>query len=456
MSVRGVLLDLAPYGRVPTVPTFISTLRILSSLKLNKIYLYTRLSSTPEWQLLYSPLDLISLDRQCCDRQMTLVPTLDIQQPCPFTQLQEYTIIFNRVLSCFSDLSQVNIGPCLSSVVFNSARSVGCNQVFPKIWSYLGLPTTTQLLLCCNSVLDCPQVLEDLPVNVCLVDYGFQADYAFSENADKLARSGLLTLTCPGTSAWNCVMGRPGNMINNIKQAAECCLNNSGLGMIAANWTGSPAMTHLSTALPGWVLGAGLAWNTRGTDAQLLGEAISHHVFHDRTGSAGQLLLDMASVESAVEPNNSSTSQLQTTVLLSTVIRPGNQDLENISAEQLAAAVQVTRRSLSRLQTLREGVEGEPEGLLQELTLGGELLLVAARIARGLLQTPGHKLEELASTFKTDIANKLLALIEQYRAVWLSRYLPGGLQDTILHLTNLLNALLPPSEVGNYTNGNIL
>ena len=45
-----------------------------------------------------------------------------------------------------------------------------------------------------------------------------------------------------------------------------------------------------------------------------------------------------------------------------------------------------------------------------------------------LSQTPGHKVDELPSTFKTDIANKLLALIEQYRAVWLSRYLPGGLQ----------------------------
>ena len=48
---------------------------------------------------------------------------------------------------------------------------------------------------------------------------------------------------------------------------------------------------------------------------------------------------------------------------------------------------QFLRRSLSRLQLLREGiVNGEPEGLLQELTLGGELLLIAARVARRLVE----------------------------------------------------------------------
>ena len=42
---------------------------------------------------------------------------------------------------------------------------------------------------------------------------------------------------------------------------------------------------------------------------------------------------------------------------------------------------------MSRLQLLREGiVNGEPEGLLQELTLGGELLLIAARVARRLVE----------------------------------------------------------------------
>ena len=46
-------------------------------------------------------------------------------------------------------------------------------------------------------------------------------------------------------------------------------------------------------------------------------------------------------------------------------------------------------------------------------------------------------------TFKTDLANKLLSLTEQYRAVWLSRYQPSGMQSSLLHLSQLLNTLLP-------------
>lgn len=42
--------------------------------------------------------------------------------------------------------------------------------------------------------------------------------------------------------------------------------------------------------------------------------------------------------------------------------------------------------------------------------------------------------------------SRLLSLTEQYRAVWLSRYQPGGMQSSLLHLTALLNSLLPASS----------
>ena len=63
---------------------------------------------------------------------------------------------------------------------------------------------------------------------------------------------------------------------------------------------------------------------------------------------------------------------------------------------------------MSKLQGCREVVEGEGEveGLLQEVTLGAELLLLAARLSRGLLQAGENKIELLQPTFKTDIANK--------------------------------------------------
>ncbi|XP_023335018.1 uncharacterized protein LOC111706387 isoform X2 [Eurytemora carolleeae] len=428
LTHRAALLDLAPYGRLPTVSTLLNLVRILSNMKLNKIYLYSRLSSTPDWQLNYSPGDLISIDRECSDRQMELIPALDIVQPCAFIELPKYTQVFSRVVSCFSSLNLVSLGPCLSSVIFSAARIIGCNQVFGQIWNILSVPSNTQLILCSNSVLNLENMVEDFPSSVSLIDYGFQANYPFESNLHHLSRSGNPVLCCPGTSAWNCLIGRPQNMIHNIAQAAKAIAEYGGEGLVIANWTGSPALTHLSTALPGWVLGAGLAWNTKAADTinlGVLGEILSHHIFQDSTGGSGSAVVELGLAECSLDqvyPDQ----QLQTSLLLSSILRPGNLHLEKVSLEQLGAVIQTSRRCLSKLQGCREVVEGEGEveGLLQEVTLGAELLLLAARLSRGLLQAGEYKIELLQPTFKTDIANKLLALIEQYRAVWLIRYLP--------------------------------
>ena len=49
----------------------------------------------------------------------------------------------------------------------------------------------------------------------------------------------------------------------------------------------------------------------------------------------------------------------------------------------------------------------------------------------------------LPPTFRTDIANKALTLVEQFRALWLSRYEPQGMQSSLLVLSNLLSAFIP-------------
>ena len=49
----------------------------------------------------------------------------------------------------------------------------------------------------------------------------------------------------------------------------------------------------------------------------------------------------------------------------------------------------------------------------------------------------------LPPTFRTDIANKALTLVEQVRALWLARYEPQGMQSSLLVLSNLLSAFIP-------------
>ena len=89
------------------------------------------------------------------------------------------------------------------------------------------------------------------------------------------------------------------------------------------------------------------------------------------------------------------------------------------------------------------------ETVVHELQLTSELLLLSARVGKALLahqqsdKSESCSLEELSPTFKTDAANKLLSLIEQFRAHWLTRYQAHGMQGSLLAMGALLAKFIP-------------
>ena len=450
MSVRGVLLDLALYGRLPTLETLSSTMRSLAGLKMSEVHLFARLTSQAEWQLPFLPSDLISLDRECHHRRIKIYPVLDILQPCQLADLSQYTAAFSRLQSCLSSRDKLHLGPCLSSVIISAAAQTGPHLVFPSLPALLAVSPDTNIVLCSNSLAGQPDLITNLPANIGLMEFGFQADYPALERLERLAVSGCEQLVCAGTSAWNCLVGRPANMMDNIRTAVETISRTSSTGLVVASWAGSPALAPLSSSLPGWALGLGLAWNSDTAQADLqhqLGAVVSRHLLSDELGSSGQVVLDLGRLEASVElPDLQQGNSLQSSLLLTAIMRPNSLELERTSAASLGQVIQEVRKCLARLQQSREGGGGPGEGLLQEITLSGELLLLAARLTRGLILTSDRTVASLQPTFKTDLANKLLSLTEQYRAVWLSRYQPGGMQSSLLHLTSLLNTLLPSHQ----------
>ena len=451
MSVRGILLDLALYGRLPTLETLSCSLRSLARLKMSEVHLFTRLTSQTEWQLPYLPQDLISLDRECHDRMIKVYPVLDIPQPCPLSELSQFTAAFSRLQSCLSSRDKLHLGPCLSSVIISAAAQAGSQLVFPSLPAILAVSPATNIVLCSNSLASQQaSLLANLPANLGLMEFGFQADYPALQRLERLAVSGCEQLLCAGTSAWNCLVGRPDNMMENIRSAVRAVSHTASSGLVVASWAGSPALAPLSSSLPGWALGLGLAWNSETAQTSVqrqLGPVVSRHLLSDELGSSGQVVLDLGRLEDSVQlPGLQQGNSLQSSLLLTAIMRPNSLDLERTSAAGLGQVIQEVRKCLARLQQSREGGGGAGEGLLQEITLSGELLLLAARLTRALILTEERTVASLQPTFKTDLANKLLSLTEQYRAVWLSRYQPGGMQNSLLHLTSLLNTLLPPHQ----------
>ena len=282
LPVRAVLLDLAPYGRLPTLATLTHTLLTLSRLKVNQVQLFARLSLSPSWQLPYTEGELLALDRLCSDREVSLLPALDLHQPCPAQDLSLLTPVFSRILTCFSSLSSLHLGPCLSSVLLSSP------SLLSSLHSLLSLPPSSTIYLCSNSLP--PASLPPLPPCLGLVEYGFPASHPWATTILSRASLGLPLLLCPGTAAWSCLLGRPNTMQVNIEAAARAAHSQGARGLLVAHWAGAPALAPLVGALPGWVLGAGLAWGPH-CSVGGLGEALSRHVLQDGAGSAGQVTL---------------------------------------------------------------------------------------------------------------------------------------------------------------------
>lgn len=132
-----------------------------------------------------------------------------------------------------------------------------------------------------------------------------------------------------------------------------------------------------------------------------------------------------------------------------------------------AAAQQIRKSQAQLLRSTSSAASSDSrlEAIRHELQLSSDLLLLAARIGRALISSSANSavnngmasgdkktkaatitncgIANLQPTLKTDIANRLLSLIEQYRVLWLSRYHPHGLQGSLAALSRLLNQLIP-------------
>ena len=56
--------------------------------------------------------------------------------------------------------------------------------------------------------------------------------------------------------------GCPEAAINNIYQAAKCGVSQGALGLVTCNWSGRGHFTHQPFTWVGYMLGAGLGWNS--------------------------------------------------------------------------------------------------------------------------------------------------------------------------------------------------
>ncbi|XP_021947306.1 uncharacterized protein LOC110845233 isoform X2 [Folsomia candida] len=468
---RAVLIDVSQ-ERIPTIECLFDMIKLFSFLKINYLHLQMRLDKTGN-VLPYTKGELVAIDRHCQDVLITLVPAMDIA--CGISATEYFTYIkpiLKDILPCFASSKYVHVGPQLTSLIFlcdneNLGRSID----FDIVWEFIPVSTSDNIVMMCYNALKSQithsSSLTNVHQNIVLVDYGFQAEYNFGTSVLEISQNGCSSCVCVGTSAWSSLAGCPEASLVNIYHGALNAVSNASLGMIVANWSGQVNFTPKAFAWPGFLLASGLAWNHQTHWEYLQGSLanlLSMYVLKDKTGVAGQVILQLGCTETALLRSASRLSSNDMTnlppsdgtTLYKLISDPDAVTLDNLSMDALIKCIRAVKKCQTIL-VMEARSPHEENPVFDELSLTMELMLLACRIGRSLvaagvnprsnmgLTVVNLGIANLPPTLRTDIANKLLVLIEEYRRVWELQNYPQGLETSLYKLTTVLQRFIPDS-----------
>ncbi|CAH1790961.1 unnamed protein product [Owenia fusiformis] len=466
LKERSVSLDMSR-GRIPKLDVLYSWVDSLSYLKVNHIHLYTRfkkpVSGPNTWQFCYSKKELLELSRYCAVRCVCLTPVLDIDSKVDFLDLGSLYGTFQEFLMCFANSGYLNIGPRLSSFLLDTLEEgTLCLEDGLRL---LPISSTDTVRLCAHVFHDNLDLLELLPSNVVLMEYGFQAYYDFQKFAKVYSESNVSFCTCPGTAAWNSIGGCPEAAVANISNSIQSAISHEALGILICDWSGIGHMTHQPISWPGFLVAAGLSWNS---DINIdfmhanLVELVNNHVFFDRGCVSGQVVIELGRAETYLlrcsrnQPDNDSSNlpAEQGSILHQLLTQPDMVTLEHLTPETFQKTMRHIRKCQSELNKA-DLQHVHDKHIVSELQLTADLMLLACRIGRSLVHIGKRPsgdagcavinlgVANLPATTKTDLANRLLGLIEQYKTLWTEHYLDIGLKESLVLLSAILKQCIP-------------
>lgn len=468
---RGFLLDLSPHARVPTLERVCQMVDSLLALKINQLHLLFRVTPSACGHP-YSPSEVVSLDRYCSDRGITLVPAFDIEDNVTSGQVVSLSGVISAALTHFPSARYVHIGPRLTAVL--AEASLTENSCSP--WAQLGLTQSTVLLVCANVFHNKSQQLASLPPSAILVEYGFQADYDFSCGVQLAVGTGRPLAVCPGTAAWSSLSGWPEAGVSNVYSGVVGGVEGGAMGVVVAHWSSTAALTPLAFAWPPILVAAGLSWNHNTHWDYVhssVGALVDTHLVRVPGCGLGAALVELGRCETWLTRMSRGQSPADVTDLPSSspgsalyqlLADPDSLPLENLTTEIFTSVMRHVRRAV------REGDNAGVQGISQasaaspwplstlmvlELHLSMDMIITACRLGRSLVSVgtnprsnmgvavvnPG--VGNLPPTLRTDLANKVLSLREVYSSVWQQGQQAAGLQSSLLVLTSLLARLLP-------------
>ncbi|XP_022083077.1 uncharacterized protein LOC110975172 isoform X2 [Acanthaster planci] len=471
LRYRGVSLDIS-CGRVPKLDFLMHLVNILTLLKFNELHLYMKSVEGEEVEgiMPYSESELLDLEIYSRWRYMDIIPHLDIHSKTELAPKQME--MFKQILTSFGSTSSVNIGATLTKKLLTPSEDspAGASHIaqldMQDRLRLMGIKDSHCVRFCANEVDLNAEIVAKLPVGSVAMHYGCKVDYDYSVACTALTEAGMPFMVCPGTAAWDSIVGCPEAAMNNIHNAVQsAALSPCAMGLLVTDWAGSMHINQPTISFPGFATASGLAWNKSvplDFVSTKLADIINHYFFMDGACGLGQVIVELGRAETFLtrsawdmaEGQLANIPNPKGSFLCQLITRPDDVDLKHVTPE----VIQKTLKHLRKIQASLESCEKTPvqEFAIVELQLATDIILWASRVAR-VLVLAGKKpdgasvgsavvnvgLANANETAKTDCANKLLSIMDMYRKVWLHTNHTSGLLECLEIFKDILEKLIP-------------
>jgi hypothetical protein len=142
--------------------------------------------------------------------------------------------------------------------------------------------------------------------NLIALNWGYEANHPFENEAARFAKAKIPFYVCPGTSTWQTLIGKHDNGLANLRAAAKAGKKFGAIGFLNTDWGDGGHPQPLAVSWPLFAAGAALAWNSKALDERNLLTVLSRDVFEDLTGNVAEAGFKLGFVHQklGVEPLN--------------------------------------------------------------------------------------------------------------------------------------------------------
>ncbi|HBP25342.1 MAG TPA: hypothetical protein DD618_00085, partial [Acholeplasmatales bacterium] len=174
---------------------------------------------------------------------------------------------------------QVGLGNVYVDFVLKACEEVRKYHKTPMIWG--------------DVLISHPELLDRLPKDMLFLDWGYDANYPFSDHFKKLHELKIKFVAAPGTASWCSFLGRKDDWAENIQNACVSAKRHEGEGMILTDWGDFGHLQFWPISWAPLVLAAMMSWRVKEGTAFLLRDYLNAEVFADQTGIMADAVMDL-------------------------------------------------------------------------------------------------------------------------------------------------------------------